>query len=1316
MNNSAATAKAKPQDEYGPDYYALRLSSIPYQRSWHWQHFFSIIAQETVRGLRPRRVLDAGCAMGFLVEQFWDRGVYCDGIDISEYAISQVRRDIQPYCKVGSLLTPITEKYDLITCIEVLEHLTPDVVDAAVANLCSATEAILFSSTPSEFDEPTHYNVRPPIYWLELFAKFGFWPDARFDAGYITPYAMLLRKGAPPADDFLVLYSEYVRHKMFFEAKAVESRDFEGQLKALRQEHERSVTDRLAAEQSLRASHAERDRLLHETDRLINDRNVLADRLHHAQSALHAALNSRAWRMAEKARVPMKRLREDWPLVHRTIRSVARVLTGRRRTRPTPPTPAAELPVADESGAALKVEDAYQRWIDEQESAPTPLVENGPLISIVVPVHQTAPAMLQACLESVTSQTYTHWELCAALTPDPNSQNRKYLQALAKQDPRIRLIDLPENGGISRNTNAALAQATGEFVAFLDHDDTLAPFALAEIALRLQAEPEADLLYSDHDYLDAATGQRCQPLFKPDWSPSIMFSANYITHLTVLRRSLLEQIGPLDPGTDGAQDWDLFLRATEKTNRISHIAKVLYHWRMHPASTAHNDAAKNYAADAQLLAISRHLQRLGIDAEPEVMPNGLLHVRFHHPPTAKVSIIIPTKDRLDLLERCIATLLAVTQYPDFEIIIIDNGSVEPATKQYFETLKTDARLRILWHPGPFNYSTVNNRAAREATGDFLLFLNNDVEITQPNWLTELVCWANLPAVGVVGAKLLRANGTIQHAGVILGMSGFADHPFADGPALTFGPAGSTGWYRDFLAVTGACLLMRREVFNQIGGFDEKFILCGSDVELCLRAHEHGFRVVFNPFAELIHHERQTRGTAIPPNDFVESLKHYDRWITAGDPYWNPNLSLWSRQPSFLDRRQLSVIGRAQEHIESLRSEFRTPVQTDADVWVNWFDCTPAQFAAVQRHNTKLTGARPIKRLLWYISPFEVPFYGGIYTILRLCDLWQREKGIEISFAVCGSSDQLKIASLIRQVYPAVRDAQVFVLDNVRQTADLPAADASICTLWTTPYFALHQQNVGRRFYLIQDYEPAFYPAGSASALVESTYRMGLYGIANTVSLKRMYEAEYGGKATYFTPRINAAVFHPAKPSAPNPLRPLQVFCYGRPKHPRNAFELVKQAMRLLKTKLGDRVRIVSAGDDWQPADYGLQGVVENLGLLSYEDTARVYQESQVGLAMMLTRHPSYIPLELMACGCVAVTNVNSWTSWLLKDGENCLLAPATASGIADTVARALLDEPLREKVRANALAMVRAEYLDWATEAQHIFSYLCDPEAAGSSE
>jgi GT2 family glycosyltransferase len=1072
-------------------------------------------------------------------------------------------------------------------------------------------------------------------------------------------------------------------------------------------------------EQVLAATISDRDRLLMDVQRLQSDLQNLARENAQAQGTLQAILGSRAWRLAEKGRTPFRKMRQDWPRVYNAARFVARTLTGRRRKLAAKAAGSSQplaSPGPDSAGhrAGLFSQDnAYQRWIIEQEPTAADLDAQresaesmeSPLFSIVVPVSKTDHAVLKTWIESVLNQTYRRWELCIAMTPDDDKQNRNFLGALGKQDARVRLTELTEDKGTSSNTNAALDLASGEFIALLDNGDALAPFALFEMASRIKTQSTVDLIYSDHDYLDPQHGLRRDPLFKPDWSPEIMFSANYISHLTVLRRSLLESLGRFDPATDGAQDWDLFLRITEKTRNIAHIPKILYHRRMH-------DSVKNDAADAQLLALRRHMERTGLAAEPEMMPNALLHVRFKQRPSALVSIIIPTKDRLDLLCRCMSSLLELTSYDNFEIIIVDNGSKETATKEYFRSLEGDKRIRLLWHPGPFNYTAIHNRAAIEANGELLLFLSNDVEITRPDWLTELVCWANQPAIGIVGAKLLFADGTIQHAGVVVGMSGFADHPFINGPALAYTLAGSTGWYRDFLAVTGDCMLMRRQVFYEIGGLDEDFVVWGADVEMCLRAHQRGYRNVYNPFAELIQHEPQSHNTQIPEIDFVESLEHSRRWLLSGDPYWSANLSLLRQQPTFRHPNEQSSFGLAQRHVESLKASGQWG-RTEEESWVSWFDCSAEQFQLLRAHNPAVHGLHAVKRLLWFISPFEVPFYGGIYTILRFCDYWKHEKNIEIFFAVCGSSDRVKTAALIRQVYADVQDGHVFVLDNPKQAAELPAVDACICTLWTTPYFALHQTNVGRRFYLIQDFEPSFYRAGSVSAIVESTYRMGLYGIANTISLKQMYEAEYGGKATYFNPTINTSVFHPAEsPQSDNPRRPLQVFCYGRPKHPRNAFELVKQAMKNLKARLGDKVRIVSAGDEWQPSEYGLQGIVQNLGLLSYEETGRLYRESQVGVVMMLTRHPSYLPLELMASGCLTVTNVNSWTGWLLKDGENCLLATATATALTDTVERALLNPTLREAICKNALATVRSEYLDWAAQAESVFQYLCDPESA----
>ena len=1410
---------------YGPDYYATALGSIPYERSAHWLNFFSIVADQIIRALRPHSVLDAGCAMGFLVEAFWDRGIYCEGFDISEYAIANVRRDMKDYCSVGSLTTPIPRRYDLITCIEVLEHLFPQELEPAVANLCAASDAVLISSSPSDFDEPTHHSVKPPIFWLQLFSRFEFWPDANFDASFITPHAILFRKGNPASEDFLRLFSEYTRYKMAFEARAAEVRNLEGQvqssisqtdqLRHLLSESTRQATDLVSTvetlneqieaatlsqtelqaayaklQQILSTSRAERDQLAFELnaerDQLAFELNAERDQLafelkragmarelseasdverqhlaaqnqhltaecqqlasecvklvaqlervthekDEAQATVHAVLVSRAWRLAEKCRKPLRIIRQGWRRLRTSSGSDLQEQTDAILKQANPlalnSSNGSETEGSHERRSAApecstSPDYFYQRWIDEHEPTVLDLLTQresadlpgDPLFSIIVPAHETDALMFKACVQSILEQSYRSLELCVVITPTSPPENRKLIRGLADHDLRIRLLELEQNRGISGNTNAALDLATGDFIALLDHDDTLAPFALFELASCLRTQPDINIVYSDHDYLDEQ-GLRCNPLFKPDWSPEIMFSANYITHLTVLRTSLIRLIGLFDPSTDGAQDWDFFFRATEHTDRIAHIPKILYHWRMHPGSTARNDSAKAYVANAQLIAIGRHMERSGMEADPEVMPDGLLHVRFRRAPEGMISIVIPTRDRVELLTRCISTLLEVTQHDQFEILIVDNGSRESATKEYLCSLENDARVRVLWQPGPFNYSAVNNRGAREARGNYLLFLNNDVEITNPNWLTELVSWANLPSIGIVGAKLLRANGDIQHAGVTLGMSGFADHPFADGPSLAFGIGGSTSWYRNYLAVTGACMMIRRQVFDELGGFDQNFMLCGSDVEICLRAHERGYRIVYNPFAELIHHEAQTRGPDVPSGDFVESFQHYRRWLLSGDPYWNPNLSLWTKQPCFRYRDEQSSLKFAEEYAEKAKqslaaSHFSRP-ETEEELIVKWFDCSKEQFEDLRVQNDATTGFRAVKRVLWFIPVFEVPFYGGIFTILRLCDYWCREKSVEVFFAVCGVADQEKMTTLIRQVFTNVRNNHVFVLQGTAEAAELPFTDVNICTLWTTPYHALFHKDVRRRFYLIQDFEPAFYRAGSISALVESTYRMGLYGIANTISLKHMYETEYGGKAVYFTPTINPSVFFAESEMKRSSSRLWQVFCYGRPKHPRNAFELVKRAMRLLKTKLGNKVRIVSAGDDWSPSDYGLEGVIENLGILAYEDTARLYRQSHVGVVLMLTRHPSYIPLELMASGCLTVTNENAWTSWLLKDEENCLLSPPTATALADTVERALVDEQLRISIRTHALDSVRNNYLNWSAQAEKIYGYLCDPE------
>jgi GT2 family glycosyltransferase len=574
-------------------------------------------------------------------------------------------------------------------------------------------------------------------------------------------------------------------------------------------------------------------------------------------------------------------------------------------------------------------EVSYRDWIKTQEPGPDEVARQReiaagwayqPLISILTPVYNTEPGLLRAMVDSVLAQSYPNWELCLADGASPRPDLPPTLQEIAALDGRIRLARLGENRGISANTNAALDMARGDFVAFLDHDDLLAPFALFEVVQALNQDDSWDLIYSDHDLLSSDGDRRYQPLFKPDWSPEIMLSANYITHLTVARTRLVQEVGRLDPQTDGAQDWDLFLRISERTQKIAHIPKVLYHWRDAADSTAGDIWAKPYAPPAQLRVISAHLQRLGLaGAEAFFDSSGFIRVRWPFE-RRKVSIIIPTNGANALLEACVDSILAHTAYPDYEILIVNNGKRLPAEFPYYQQLMRDPRLKVLHYPGSFNFSAVVNFGADHASGDLLLFLNNDTRVTSADWLDELAMWALRPEIGAVGAKLLKDDRAIQHAGVILGLSGFAGHIFGDCPENQWSLFGLAEWYRDYLAVTAACVIMRRETFERSGKFDPTFILCGNDVEFCLRLRRFGLRVVYNPFARLYHLEGATIKGEVPAQDFFISYPYYQPWLAAGDPYFNPNLSYWRMRPTLAAPDDPTPLAFVQQYLENLKGE------------------------------------------------------------------------------------------------------------------------------------------------------------------------------------------------------------------------------------------------------------------------------------------------------------------------------------------------------------------------------------------------------------
>lgn len=933
-----------------------------------------------------------------------------------------------------------------------------------------------------------------------------------------------------------------------------------------------------------------------------------------------------------------------------------------------------------------------------------------PTVSLVVPVYETPEPILRECIESVRAQVYPHWELCLADDGSRSPHVATVLEAYARADARIRVTRLPANGGIARATNAAVAMATGEFVGFLDHDDVLAPHALGEMALRLGQTPDVDLLYSDEDRLDTQ-GRRCNPFFKPDWSPDLLRSVNYLCHFVVVRRSLLTDVGGLREGFEGSQDYELLLRLTEHTARIAHVPGILYHWRASGLSLSQDPRKLQAASAAGVKALSEHLARREERAEvEEVAPT---HYRVRYPVRGQplVSIIVPFKDKPELL-RMLTRSLEKTRYTHYELLLVSNNSVKPETFALLEGL-TDSRIRKLTWDFPFNYPAINNFAAKHARGELLLFLNNDMEIIDPGWLDELVGQAQRPEVGAVGAKLLFPDGSIQHAGVVVGITGFAGHPFWRLPDTRhWTPFGHADWTRNYLSVTSACVMLRRDVFESLGGYDERFIVCGSDVDLGLRVVERGLRVVYTPHARLVHHESASRRMdGLPENDFWRSFVAYRPWLRGGDPFYNPNLTLQSTDAGLRwhaeDGEALAVetLARDMPSTQHRVSDERAAQQRHVAEHLESLDYTaeqartaraeaPARLATLRRKGR-------LERITWFLPSFHHP-YGGIHTLLRFADLLRERHGAQSELVIFNNPrvSPAEMEARVGVLYP--KPPGTFrVLRGPEEVAELPECDLAVATLWESVYSVLAHPRAGVRAYFIQDYEPAFYPAGTYSGLAEQTYRLGLYGIFNTRGLHDTVVSQYPMEGCWFEPTVDRDVFHSRRAGRTGSVR---VFFYGRPAVERNAFELGIAALRRLKREFGPAVDIVSAGERWSPEQYGLQGVVTNLGILPYEKTADLYRGCDVGLCFMFTRHPSYLPLEMMACGVTVVTNDNPVNHWLLEHERNCLLAEPTVSCVTEQLARAVRDVDLRARVSSAAPARVLRT--TWEAQVDSVFESL----------
>ena len=866
------------QNLYNKEYYQhYRTASgeISYQDSEEIKAFIGHIATQIKEKYRPKTVLDAGCAMGLLVAALRDLGVEAYGVDLSEYAISRVREDIRPYCAVGSLADPLPNslprRYDLVVSIEVLEHMPEEDGKKSIANLCTMSDQILFSSVPDDTTDPTHINLHETPYWCGLFAKQGFFSAEEKKPLFLPRHARFFQRKSVPAA--VELYEEKLQN---YEEQVLQlSLDLDG----LWEKNEILAEDLKISSENQKEYQA-----------LYLDKAKEYDALF---QAYQATVTSSAWKMTKPLRASLdwiKKILKSNRVTYLICKGIKSVLR--------------DGPVCTWGRVKRKIQDARKlkgrNLINEKELAMQrqQVFPRQIKFSILVPLYNTPEDFLKEMIESVQAQTYSDWELCLADGSDAaHPQVERIVMQFQQRDNRIKYRKLEKNFGIYGNTNACIEMATGDYIALFDHDDLLHPSVLYE-NMKAICEQGADFIYTDELTFQGTTKNITVAHFKPDFAIDNLRANNYICHFTVFQKSLLDKTGLFRSECDGSQDFDMVLRLTEQAQKIVHIPKPLYFWRSHAQSVASSVGAKPYVIQAAKKAIGDHLKRVGLDGEvlDSIQPT-IYRLKYAIKGEPLVSILIPNKDHVSDLRKCIVSIQEKSSYPNYEIIVIENNSVEEKTFQYYQILERQPNIRVVQWNGKFNYSAINNFGYTFAKGDYILLLNNDTEVISSDWIQEMLMYAQRSDVGAVGAKLYYPDGTIQHGGVVLGVGGVAAHLHCNRPKNDIGYMGRLVYAQDLTAVTAACIMIPRKVWEQTKGLDESFEVAFNDVDFCMRIRQLGYLIVFTPFAELYHYESKSRKADDTPEKrarFVGEVERFQaRWakeLEAGDPYYNPNFS------------------------------------------------------------------------------------------------------------------------------------------------------------------------------------------------------------------------------------------------------------------------------------------------------------------------------------------------------------------------------------------------------------------------------------------
>jgi O-antigen biosynthesis protein len=898
----------------------------------------------------------------------------------------------------------------------------------------------------------------------------------------------------------------------------------------------------------------------------------------------------------------------------------------------------------------------------------------------------------QARLSSIVGDERT--TTFAVVVEVPANSSEELSEAAART---VRSVE-SQAGADSRALVATTGTPLSELAAGIDEDymlfvkagTLLTDYALNAVAKQHRVDPADHVIVFDSDSI-LADGEHVDPRFRPAWSPEMMLGANYIGRAFAIRTEL---VGSSGAWLDDRGIWRLLLTTELSVTVVGQIPRILLSV---PAEAEHA------ASEADAAMVQEALAARGEPALATVS-DGVVRVRFAPASWPSVSIVVPTRHSRTNLDRLLPGLLA-TDYPEFDVTIVDNGERTDEREEWYAAF--DERLSVTWWTeSPFNYSRVNTVTVAQTDGEIVVLLNDDTEIVDPGWLREMVGVLLRRGVGSVGYQLRSGEGIIQHGGVTVGPAGFAANLFAGLPPGSDTLAGPTGWYRNSLAVTAACVAIRRTHFDEVGGLDERFQLCGSDVVLGLDQIIRGRRNVVIPFDSVRHYESLTRGTEVPRGDFFASYWRYHPWLQGGDPYLSSNLCRLTPIPRF---RSVTDPEPLQLALQALGRPWRSSAQSstiseDATALMTLATISDDEVRAVADGHAAVAGARPVHTINWFLPEFDMPFFGGINTTLRIAAKLARDHGVVNRFLIFGNPSDEFFSSAIEAAFPELRGSEVgSYIATPESIGAIPEADAAVATFWLTAFHVAKFPHAARKFYLMQDYEPSFYPASTLFGMAEQTYELGLYGICNTESMHRIYSGAYHGVSTYFTPAVDRSIFHAQARQTMD--RPVTIFAYARD-HFRNRWELVFAALSEIKRRYGDDVRIIAAGARYLPASADFI----DLGLLDFRATGRLYRETDIGVSMQISRHPSYLPLELMASEVAMVAPDSSWFRWLFRGGENSLLSMGTLDSLVDKVDQLVRDPDLRRRIGAKGRATIDESHSDWDDALDGLYDYFCDPE------